>query len=123
MGNQTMMKNKQPVEIQRNVSQEQTAVRMEKEEQRQMDRQLEERNFVEQLSEHEEYIPGAEELDISSIEIRDQKQDDLSAAQGSMAFQQMSVDAEKRKEYLKNGQRMPKAMEHKYAKEFQKANK
>ncbi|MGN1171187.1 MAG: hypothetical protein ACI4SZ_05990, partial [Lachnospiraceae bacterium] len=131
MGNQKIMLNKQPVVIQRTSEVTDTVQKagsqLKTDQQKaaeQQNQQKKQKNFIQEFSDYEEFILGAENLiDTDSVEIREDKKESIQAAQDSASFRNMSAEAEQRKEYLKNGQQMPEDMQKKYKEEFQQAKK
>ncbi len=131
MDNQKIMLNKQPVVIQRTSEETETVQKagsqLKTDQQKaaeQQNQQKKQKNFIQEFSDYEEFILGAENLiDTDSVEIREDKKESIQAAQDSASFRNMSAEAEQRKEYLKNGQQMPEDMQKKYKEEFQQAKK
>lgn len=131
MDNQKIMQNKQPVVIQRTSEETETVQKagsqLKTDQQKaaeQQNQQKKQKNFIQEFSDYEEFILGAENLiDTDSVEIREDKKESIQAAQDSASFRNMSAEAEQRKEYLKNGQQMPEDMQKKYKEEFQQAKK
>ena len=131
MDNQKIMQNKQPVVIQRTSEETDTVqkagAQFKTDQQKaaeQQNHQKKQKNFIQEFSDYEEFILGAENLiDTDSVEIREEKKESIQAAQDSASFRNMSAEAEQRKEYLKNGQQMPEDMQKKYKEEFQQAKK
>lgn len=131
MDNQKIMQNKQPVVIQRTSEETDTVQKagsqLKTDQQKaaeQQNQQKKQKNFIQEFSDYEEFILGAENLiDTDSVEIREDKKESIQAAQDSASFRNMSAEAEQRKEYLKNGQQMPEDMQKKYKEEFQQAKK
>ena len=131
MDNQKIMQNKQPVVIQRTSEETDTVqkagAQFETDQQKaaeQQNHQKKQKNFIQEFSDYEEFILGAENLiDTDSVEIREEKKESIQAAQDSASFRNMSAEAEQRKEYLKNGQQMPEDMQKKYKEEFHQAKK
>ena len=131
MDNQKIMQNKQPVVIQRTSEETDTVqkagAQFKTDQQKaaeQQNHQKKQKNFIQEFSDYEEFILGAENLiDTDSVEIREEKKESIQAAQDSASFRNMSAEAEQRKEYLKNGQQMPEDMQKKYKEEFHQAKK
>ena len=131
MDNQKIMQNKQPVVIQRTSEETNTVQKagsqLKTDQQKaaeQQNHQKKQKNFIQEFSDYEEFILGAENLiDTDSVEIREEKKESIQAAQDSASFRNMSAEAEQRKEYLKNGQQMPEDMQKKYKEEFHQAKK
>ena len=131
MDNQKIMLNKQPVVIQRTSEETETVQKagsqLKTDQQKaaeQQNQQKKQKNFIQEFSDYEEFILGAENLiDTDSVEIREDKKESIQAAQDSASFRNMSAEAEQRKEYLKNGQQMPEDMQKKYKEEFHQAKK
>lgn len=131
MDNQKIMQNKQPVVIQRTSEEtdtvQKTGAQFKTDQQKaaeQQNHQKKQKNFIQEFSDYEEFILGAENLiDTDSVEIREEKKESIQAAQDSASFRNMSAEAEQRKEYLKNGQQMPEDMQKKYKEEFHQAKK
>ena len=131
MDNQKIMQNKQPVVIQRTSEEtdtvQKTGAQFKTDQQKaaeQQNHQKKQKNFIQEFSDYEEFILGAETLsDTDSVEIREEKKESIQAAQDSASFRNMSAEAEQRKEYLKNGQQMPEDMQKKYKEEFHQAKK
>ena len=131
MDNQKIMQNKQPVVIQRTSEETDTVqkagAQFKTDQQKaaeQQNHQKKQKNFIQEFSDYEEFILGAENLiDTDSVEISEEKKESIQAAQDSASFRNMSAEAEQRKEYLKNGQQMPEDMQKKYKEEFHQAKK
>ena len=127
MDNQKIMQNKQPVVIQRTSEETDTVqkagAQFKTDQQKaaeQQNHQKKQKNFIQEFSDYEEFILGAENLIDTD---REEKKESIQAAQDSASFRNMSAEAEQRKEYLKNGQQMPEDMQKKYKEEFHQAKK
>lgn len=70
------------------------------------------KNFVEKIKERNTTT------DISGLKLSGGEPVELPEVQGRKSFQEMSANAEKRKEYLKNGQPLTKEMEREYIREY-----